>query len=77
MNGKRAKWLNKLIVFRNPVLLTLIRNHYGELTAKMSPKQVYRAAKKLWKKGEIQKVKGWPTHRSLMNMQKSSSKTEK
>jgi len=77
MNHKRAKWLNKLVMLRNPVLLTIIRNRYGELTMKMSPKQVYKAAKKLWKKGEIQKVKGWPSYKQLMNMQKSTSKTEK
>jgi len=82
MNGKRAKWLNKLVTLRNPVLLTLIRNEYRERTKEMSPRGIYRAAKKLWYKGKIQEVKGWPTLQELVKQQKLkqeklSSKTEK
>ena len=77
MNSKRSKWLNKLIALRNPVLLALIRNEYGERTKEMSPRMIYQAAKKLWYKGKIQEVKGWPNRRDLLNLQKSLSKKEK
>lgn len=77
MNGKRVKWLNKLVTTRNPVLLTLIRNEYGEQTKQMSPRMIYQAAKKLWYKGKIQEVKGWPSLRELMILQKSLSKKVK
>jgi hypothetical protein len=77
MNGKRAKWLNKLVALRNPVLLALIRNEYGERTKQMSPRMIYKAAKELWRKGKIQEVKGWPSQRELLILQKSLSKKEK
>jgi len=77
MNGKRAKWLNKLVALRNPVLLTLIRNEYGELTKQMSLRMIYQAAKKLWYQGKIQEVKGWPSRQELLTLQKSLSKKEK
>ena len=65
MNNKRAKWLRRLVETRNPVLLTLIRNKYGEKTTLMDPRQIYQAAKKMWYKGEIQRVTGWPTIQSV------------
>jgi len=68
MNGKRAKWLNKLVTTRNPVLLLLIRNKFGEKTQGMDYGSLYNAAKRLYKRGEIQKVKNWPTLKELKKM---------
>jgi hypothetical protein len=61
MNEKKAKWLRKLVYTRNPALLLLIRNKYGEQTQGMDYGRLYKKAKDLYKKREIQKVKGWPT----------------
>jgi len=61
MNNKKAKWLKRLVETQNVVLLTMIRNKFGERTKEMGPRQIYQSAKKLWYKGEIQKVIGWPT----------------
>lgn len=68
MNGKRAKWLRGLVNTRNPVLLLLIRNKYGEQTQGMGYTELYKIAKKLYKNREIQKVKGWPTLKELKKM---------
>ncbi|MCK5613092.1 hypothetical protein KAR91_65065 [Candidatus Pacearchaeota archaeon] len=61
MNQKKVKWLRKLVSIRNPALLLLIRNKYGEETQGMDYHQLFKKAKKLYKNGEIQKVNGWPT----------------
>lgn len=68
MNGKKAKWLKKLVNTKNPVLLLLIRNKYGEETQGMDYGQLYNITKKLYKNGEIQKVKNWPTMNELRKM---------
>jgi len=68
MNQGRTKWLRRLVETRNPVLLTLIRNKYGEKTQAMGPKQIYKAAKKLWEQGEIQKVTAWPNIQELKKL---------
>ncbi len=65
MNQKKAKWLRKLVSTRNPVLLLLIRNKYGEQTQGMDYGQLNKKAKQLYKQGEIQKVKNWPTMEEL------------
>ncbi len=68
MNGKRSKWIRRLAQTQNVVLLTMIRNKFGEKTKEMGPRQIYQSAKKLWDRGDIQKVKGWPTYNQLKNM---------
>jgi len=68
MNGKKVKWLRKLVNTRNPVLLLLIRNNFGEQTQSMTYSNLLAAAKKLYKMGEIQKVKNWPTLQELRNI---------
>ena len=68
MNEKKAKWLRKLVATRNPVLLVMIRNKYGESTQGMDYGQLSKITKKLYKKGEIQKVKGWPTMHEMIKM---------
>ena len=68
MNNKKAKWLRSLVNTKNPVLLLLIRNKFGETTQGMDYNGLYKAAKKLFKLGEIQKVKNWPTARELRKM---------
>lgn len=65
MNQKKVKWLRKLVNTRNPVLLLLIRNKYGEQTQGMDYGQLFKKAKKLYRDGEIQKVKNWPTMKEL------------
>ena len=68
MNGKRAKWIAKLVATQNPVLLVMIRNKYGKLTERMTPRQIYQAAKKMWYSGELKGVRGWPSLKELKNM---------
>ena len=51
MNGKKAKQVKKIAMTEE--VLMIIRNHYGELTQKMGPHQIRKAAKKLYKKGLI------------------------
>jgi hypothetical protein len=68
MNQKKVKWLRKLVSIKNPVLLLLIRNKYGESTQGMDYGQLFKTAKKLYKKGEIQKIKGWPTIHEMRKM---------
>jgi len=65
MNGQRSRWIRKLCETQNPVLLTIIRNKFGEKTKEMGPRQIYQSAKKLWYLGYIQKVTGWPTANQL------------
>jgi len=60
MRAKRKKWIAKLSTSNNPVLLTLIRNKYGERTTEMGPRQIYKAAKKMWNRKEMQHIEGWP-----------------
>jgi len=68
MNQKKAKWLRKLVSTKNPVLLLLIRNKFGEATQSMDYGKLYKTAKKLYKSGEIQKIKNWPTIKQLRLM---------
>ena len=53
MRGKKAKQLRRLLDANEPILLMAIRQHYGEKTKGMSYRETYRAAKKLYKKGEL------------------------
>ena len=68
MNGKKAKWLKALVRTRNPVLLLLIRNEFGEKTQGMNYDKLYKISKKLYKQGKLQKVKGWPSVEELRKM---------
>jgi hypothetical protein len=70
MNGKKAKWLRKLVNTKNPVLLLLIRNIYGDETQGMGYGQLFKKAKYLYKIGEMQKIKDWPTMDQLRKIQK-------
>jgi len=69
MRGTRKKWIVKLASSKNPVLLTLIRNKYGERTTEMGSRQIYKAAKEMWNRKELQRVEGWPpTLKDLKNI---------
>ena len=68
MNQKKVKWLRKLVSTKNPVLLLLIRNKYGEWTQGMDYGQLFKTTKKLYKKGELQKIKGWPSMSEMRKM---------
>ena len=67
MNQKKARWLRKLVATKNVVLLLLIRNKYGESTQGMDYGHLYTKAKQLYKRGEIQKIKDWPTINQMRN----------
>ena len=62
MNRKRAKFISTLIAKRNPQVLISIRNVYGEKTERMGLRELYRAAKKMWKQHH-QLTKAWPKRR--------------
>ena len=54
MRGKTAKKLRQLLVKPDAKLLMLIHNEFGEKTKNMDHRQVYKAVKKLYKRGLIQ-----------------------
>jgi len=58
MRGLRAKQLRKLLVKPDARLLVLIHNEFGEKTKNMEYRQVYKAIKKLYKRGLIKFKKG-------------------
>jgi len=68
MNQKKATWLRKLVETRNPVLLLMIRNKYGEATQGMDYGKLFKISKKLYKNGEFQTIKGWPTIHEMRKM---------
>lgn len=68
MNQKKAKWINKMIATRNPVLLLLIRNEFGEATQGMTYSILKNKAKKLYKMGKFKNITGWPTRDELRKM---------
>ena len=60
MRQTRARCIKKLVESKDPVLLMAIRNKYGEKTKEMTPAKVYKIAKEMWKKHELQHIVGWP-----------------
>lgn len=58
MNGRTAKKLRKLLVKPDARLLLMIHNEFGEKTKNMDNSQVYKAVKKLYKRGLIKFKKG-------------------
>lgn len=63
MNGKPAKKIRRLLKKPDTALLVLIHKVYGEETKNMNERQVYKAAKKMYKDGLIKfkKEKVWNT----------------
>jgi hypothetical protein len=53
MRGKKAKQIRKLLAAKEPILLMTIRQEYGEKTKEMGLREIYHAAKRLYKRGEI------------------------
>jgi len=53
MNGKQAKKIRKLLAKPDTALLVHIHKVYGEETKNMNERQVYKAAKKMYKNGLI------------------------
>jgi hypothetical protein len=53
MNGKKAKHIRRLVAAHEPILMMTIREHYGKATEKFDYRQILKAAKKLYKQGEI------------------------
>ncbi len=50
MNGKRAKWIKKVVISKHPKIMEMIMKRYGEERAKtMTYNQVIKACKKMWK----------------------------
>ncbi len=73
MNGKKAKQIRKLLAKPDTALLVLIHKVYGEETKNMNERQVYKAAKKMYKKGLIKfkKEKIWNTKLLETSLQKN------
>ena len=49
MNGKQAKKLRKMCKQNDPTILLAVRNVHGKKTTTMTPRQVYQAAKKIFR----------------------------
>lgn len=56
MNGQTAKILRQLVAEENPAILLALMNAYGEKTKEMDDVQIYRAAKKLYKRGYLSTI---------------------
>ena len=57
MRKKRAKWIYRQVMNRNPNLLLALRNKLGSRTEKMHMSNLYRVAKRMW--NELGKDKNW------------------
>jgi len=73
MNGKQAKKIRKLLTKPDTALLVLIHKVYGEETKNMNERQVYKAAKSMYKKGLIKfkKERVWNTKLLEPSLQKN------
>lgn len=50
MNGRRAKWIKKVVVSKHPKVLEMVKEMYGEEKAnKMTYNKVIKVCKKMWK----------------------------
>ena len=48
MNGRRSKWISKLVVTMDPNLYVMLINRYGEGLQKMGSRRAYKIAKRWW-----------------------------
>lgn len=48
MNGRRSKWISKLVVTMDPNLYVMLINEYGESLQKMGSRRAYKIAKQWW-----------------------------
>jgi len=53
MNGEKSRHIRRLVAAKEPILLMTIRQHYGKRTEQFEYRQTYQAAKKLYKRGEL------------------------
>ncbi len=53
MRGTRAKHLRRLVAAKEPILLMIIRQHYGKRTETFGGRQIIQATKRLYYKGEL------------------------
>jgi len=53
MNGEKARHIRRLLEANETILLMAIRQRYGEKTKEMSKRDTYKAAKKLYKEGDL------------------------
>jgi len=58
MNEKRSKWIAKLVRNKDINLFITVRNYCGKKTEMMSSKELYKEAKKLWKR-KVKETKNW------------------
>lgn len=50
MNGRRSKWIKKVVISKHPKVMEMIKERYGEERSnKMTYNQVINACKKMWK----------------------------
>lgn len=72
MNSGKAKWIRKLVGLGVPQVMLTIRDKYGNKTAQMSHRQVFKSAKKLWKEKAFG-VEKWPKRGDLKKYEKKAA----
>lgn len=58
MSEKRSKWIAKLVRNKDVNLFITVRNYCGKKTEMMSSKELYKEAKKLWKR-KVKETESW------------------
>lgn len=58
MRRKRTRWIRKLFIDMDPALILSLNNIYGKEAEKMTPRSLYRKAKKMWLEKNPE-VKNW------------------
>ncbi len=65
MNGKRSKWIRKVVMSRHPKIMEMVKKRYGEERAnKMTYNQVIKACKKMWK-GRVPGIEQWEIYKEV------------
>ena len=63
MRQKRIKWIKKVVFSRNPLVLEMIKERFGEERAnKLTYKQVIKACKRMWQE-RVPGVEKWEIYK--------------
>ena len=63
MRAKRIKWIKKVVFSRNPLVLEMIKERFGEERAnKLTYKQVIKACKRMWQE-RVPGVEKWEIYK--------------
>jgi len=63
MNGKRSKWIRKVVISRHPKVLEMIKSEVGEERAnKLTYKKVIKMCKRMWR-NRIPGVEQWEIYK--------------